>query len=453
MLRFKRAGRWVLIAALSTATTGCQNGFSVPMWNPFAKSTATVPQPSSPSFGTPQEDSWAKKFGDTLTKPFKSASTPPAKKPPTTEKKNDPIALATKTSPPDAELYVSLAKLQERSGNTSGAIEEYNKALDVDSKSLPAMLGLARLYDRQGRYDDALKLYRTAVELHPENATVANDYGLCLARSGNIKESARLLRKAVTLDPERVLYRNNLATVLVELDRADEAYQTLVPAHGESVAHYNVGFLLNKRETEAAKTAAYEHFLAASKLNPNFKEAQQWLTVLKQYEPKGLVTASPVVVAKNVETEAPIATPVPRVETPDATMPRPVGVPTVPKAPTPYPTTSTPGVTPELPVISTEPTAAPISTPVPARAVSLPTVVEPAPTKSEPAASESTGPQLNLNPQSRMIPAAPAKVPAAVPPLPEQISSLGAPSPAAPAGTASKPNEVKSAARYPASRF
>lgn len=453
MMRYKQAGRWVLAAALTTATAGCQNGASVPVWNPFAKSTANNVQPSSPSFGTaPQEDSWAKKIGDTLSKPFKSASTPTKKPAAATVPKNDPIALATKTAPPDAELYVSLAKLQERSGNTAGAIEEYNKALDAEPKSLPAMLGLARLYDRQGRYDDALKLYRTAVELHPENAAVANDFGLCLARSGNIQESARVLRKAVSLDPEKVLYRNNLATVLVELDRADEAYQTLIAAHGEAVAHYNVGFLLNKRDTDSAKAAAYKHFLAASQLNPNFKEAEQWLTVLKKYESSG-ASASPVVVAKTVEATTPIATPVPRAEPPSTSMPRPVVESAVPKSAAPYPTTSTPGAISSLPTIPNEPASAPISTPVPTRPVSQPTVVEPAAPKQQPSTNEPSGPQLNLNPQSRIKPTAPTRMPAAVPPVPEQISSLGAPSPSAPAGTSSKPAEVKSAARYPASRY
>lgn len=425
MMRFKRAGRLVLVAALSTTATGCQNGFSVPVWNPFAKSTASTTQSSTPQFGqAPSEDSWAKK----LTKPFKSAGTT-AKKPTVAE--NDPIALATKTAPPDGDLYVSLAKLQERSGNTAGAIEEYNKALDADAKSLPAMLGLARLYDRQGRYDDAIKLYRTASELHADNAAVANDYGLCLARSGNIKESAVALRKAVSLDSEKVLYRNNLATVLVELGRVDEAYETLVPAHGEAVAHYNVGFLLNKRETEAAKTAAYDHFREAAKLNPDFKEAQQWLTVLKKHDPNP--SAAPIVVASKIEPAAPISTPVPRSVPPVVTLPPTVSLPT--------------------------PMNGEAATPVPARPISQPTVIIPTPADAQRYAPVTVpnNPQSSLNQPSRTLPTVSPASPAAVPPVPEQVSRLNPTNPAVSAAMAKPetpaPASSTPAARYPASRY
>ena len=59
-----------------------------------------------------------------------------------------------------------------------------------------------------------------------------------------MKDAAAALRRAVAADPKEVLDRNNLATVLIELNRSDEAYQTLVSVHGEAVVHYNIGFLL-----------------------------------------------------------------------------------------------------------------------------------------------------------------------------------------------------------------
>ena len=52
------------------------------------------------------------------------------------------------------------------------------------------------------------------------------------------------LRQAVKLEPKRKLYRNNLATVLVDMGRTDEAWDELSSVHTPAVAHYNLGYLL-----------------------------------------------------------------------------------------------------------------------------------------------------------------------------------------------------------------
>src|SRR5262249_27631355 len=144
---------------------GCQGGIAIPIWNPFAKPTTGLVQqgdrefvqPSMPQVGK-TETSWTstpfKKAGEVLTSPFKKSSVAAR---PTTKGAPDPIALSTKSGTPTANLYLSIAGLHERNNNLPGAIEEYNKALVVEPKNLPALTGLARVYDNQGRYEDALK--------------------------------------------------------------------------------------------------------------------------------------------------------------------------------------------------------------------------------------------------------------------------------------------------------
>ena len=45
--------------------------------------------------------------------------------------------------------------------------------------------------------------------------------------------------------PNSQLYRNNLAALLVESNRPDDAVTILSEAYGPAVAHYNVGYLLH----------------------------------------------------------------------------------------------------------------------------------------------------------------------------------------------------------------
>ena len=478
MVQYRKAGRWVLVAALATAP-GCKSG--IPIWNPFAKQSsssilqgdaesgymqspsATMPDPAPPP-PRAEEFGWTapfKKFGDAVAKPFKK-DTAGRKKP--IEAEDDPVSLTSKVAPPGPSLYVSLAKLQEKAGKNESAIEEYDKALEADSKHLPALLGKARLYDRMGKYEQAAAAYQAAIKAHPESAAAHNDLGLCYARANKLTESAAELQRAVTLDGEKALYRNNLATVLVELGRSEEAYRVLVKAHGEAVAHYNVGFLLNKR---GQKRQALEQFQLDNQADPNFAPARQWIETLgrdvgTQATLGRTAQTSPAAVSNQSKTSALAQQGDPSLETPIAS---PIVVPstTEPK----FSAISRPRV------LDAESTAKPQPTPLP------PVTVEEAPSVAP--AAEEAGPKLLGNEQARRtVPSTvgerysvgdrysaavatrpgdrqvPATIPnSAHPPLPEQVSTLP---PAKSTSNAQSPatgSHIPSTAgaRYPASRY
>lgn len=435
------------VALSAVVVTGCKSGVSIPIWNPFAKpvpSSGLVQsgeneyvQPSMPKTPSQTESSWTapfKKLGDTLSAPFKDDADDVSTK----NAPQDTISLAAKTGTPQPGLYVEIAKLHERSGKLSEAVGEYDKALDIDPKYQPALLGLARLYDRLGRYDEALVFYGRAAKNGADDAGVQNDYGLCLARSGNNQDAVAALRRAVSLDPQKVLYRNNLATVLVELGRTEEAYQTLVVVHGEAVAHYNVGFLLNK---QGRNSEALVHFQQSVKLDSSLQEARQWVVALGG---KPAATSAPSAVA-----EVPAAPPAPAAVA----------------APSPAPAAIATTVAPR----PAEPAAAPTA---PAAAVAADGI--PAP-PAKPAIADRPQPAAMAEPASRIeaaqpLPAAkiedrytvaaaqpsagvqPASAVGAVPPLPEQISKLDVA--AQPKSDAAAAPPAKTAeAKYPPSRY
>ena len=185
----------------------------------------------------------------------------------------DPTSLGTPVSDPNAEFFVSLARLQEGKGSVVRAEDQYRKALEVNSRNLKALMGLARLVDRLGRLDEATELYLQASRHHSKEPAPFNDLALCYAKQGKLNESVAALTRAIELQPYRKLYRNNLATVLVEAGRTDAALQHLIAAHGEAVAHYNLGYLLNQK---GLRQPASYHFAKAVELDPSFTEARQW---------------------------------------------------------------------------------------------------------------------------------------------------------------------------------
>lgn len=195
---------------------------------------------------------------------------------------SDPVSLASPTPKVTAQTHISAARLMDSSGQTAKAEEHYRQALAIEPTNIEALLGHAHLLDKQDDLDRAVVLYQVAVKHHPNDARATNDLGLCLARQSRLAESIKALNRAVQLQPQRKLYRNNLATVLTEMKRNDEAFAHLAAVHGVPVAHYNMGFLLNKKGEK--QRAAY-HFAEAARADPNFVSAQRWADHLMAARP------------------------------------------------------------------------------------------------------------------------------------------------------------------------
>jgi tetratricopeptide (TPR) repeat protein len=227
------------------------------------------------------------------------------------ESEFDEVSLNNPPPKMNAAMHVSMAHVHESSNNLDAAAQTYEKALKLDSKHVPAIVGLAQVRFRQQRHDEAYqlftqtrkldphnlqamlgqahyqdtkenmpeatRLYTEATQRHPESAAAWNDLGLCLARQGRLPESQQTLQRAVQLDTSNVLYRNNVATVLVELKRNQEALVHLQQAHGQAAGHYNLGFLLHRRGEDQA---AAEQFNMALRVDPSFEPARQWLEKL-----------------------------------------------------------------------------------------------------------------------------------------------------------------------------
>lgn len=205
------------------------------------------------------------------------------------------VSVFTPIAPSTAEYHVTVARVHERAKRVPEAKDHYQKALKLDPKHVPAIVGLARLQDRQGNMAAATKLYTDAIAKQPREAALYNDLGLCHARRKNFSQAVSAMNKAVEIEPRRQLYRNNLAMVLVETNRADLAVEHLSAVNDPAIAHYNVGYLLQKRGQNAA---ALSHFQQAVKLNPEYQPAQQWVAKLTGTAPEQLARQSSAAVTR-----------------------------------------------------------------------------------------------------------------------------------------------------------
>lgn len=219
-----------------------------------------------------------------------------------TSKANDPTSVFSDARP-SPELYVAMARLHEQTGRTAEAEIQYRKALKEDRDNLKAMLGYAHLLDRVGRTAEAVEFYEKAIRAHPREAAPLNDLGLCHARRGKLDDAISALERAVRLQPKRALYRNNLATMLVDDGQLDAAFTHFKAVHGEATAHYNLGYLLQKK---GDRPAAAARFAAALRTNPSFKEARSWLQRLQEpaERPVAPSMAAPSMAAPSMATQS-----------------------------------------------------------------------------------------------------------------------------------------------------
>ncbi len=237
----------------------------------------------------------------------------------------DPTALSSRAKP-SPKLFVALAQMHEEEGHLSEAAAQYEHALKLEPDYPGALLGLARLQERLGHPLEAVKFYERAAKANPEDASVANNRGLFYAKRKQYIQSITSLEEAVKLKPSNTKYRHNLALVLVQLGRNDEALRHLRVVHAEAVAHYNLGYLLKTKGDE--RLASY-HFERAAAADPSLTAARYWLAELK----KTSTTPTQQAQRPPVIPMAPMQTPAVRVDMP--TLPKqraPVLQPAAPPA-------------------------------------------------------------------------------------------------------------------------
>ena len=194
---------------------------------------------------------------------------------------------------------MAVARLDEEKGQLAEAQTQYKKGLEDSPEDLRALLGYAQLKDRLGEPNEARKLYQRAIKAHPKNGAVYNNLAIHYAQQGMYRESLAAFQRAIVLRPAEVRYRNNAATVLVKLNRFQDAFVQLLAIHKPAMAHYNLGVLMAKN---GQPQPAVAQFSLALDINPSLFPARQWLDRLGAVPPASppMTAEEPRIAARSV---------------------------------------------------------------------------------------------------------------------------------------------------------
>jgi tetratricopeptide (TPR) repeat protein len=128
------------------------------------------------------------------------------------------------------EFYTTLGDAWANNGETKKAANAYEQALRLHGGSLIALNGLARVQLQQGDTTRTRETLDRALHEAPLEPNILYQYGLLEAQSGKHEEALARLQKALQINADLPEGYFNLANLLVQTGRAQEAEPVLAKA-------------------------------------------------------------------------------------------------------------------------------------------------------------------------------------------------------------------------------
>jgi tetratricopeptide (TPR) repeat protein len=178
-------------------------------------------------------------------------------------------------------VYVTLGRIHSGTGLRDLAIQEFQRAQELDRHNAAALLGLADTYASVGRNQEAEDLYKKASAMHPDwdgYYRLASFY----YSQHRFPEAADQFRRVIELAPDHVLAHTSLGTTLLSLGRENEAeaeFKKSLALTPDYAAATNLGVIYynQKRFAEAAE-------MTEKALHINDKDYRLWNNLAIAYE-------------------------------------------------------------------------------------------------------------------------------------------------------------------------
>lgn len=122
----------------------------------------------------------------------------------------------------NSEIFAEGVK-EKLLGNYPDALENFEKALEMNPKDDAAMYEIARISLSQNNPEKALLLIEEACELNPDNIYYLEFYGKLLNSFENYQEAAKVYKKLILANPYNADYYNQLAVSYLFDGKPDDA--------------------------------------------------------------------------------------------------------------------------------------------------------------------------------------------------------------------------------------
>ena len=189
------------------------------------------------------------------------------------DKAIDEYNKATELNPKDALSYKNRGVVFWRLGEIDKAVVEYTKAIELNDKFSDAYRCLGRMLNENQQYDEALFYLAKAIESEPDNSKNYNARGTIYFSKQKYDKAMVDFTKAIKLEPDSSCHYNRGATYYLqkEYDKAiDDFTKTIKFGNHQAEAYSKRGTCyFNKSQYDKAMA----DYTKAIELNPNHIES------------------------------------------------------------------------------------------------------------------------------------------------------------------------------------
>jgi tetratricopeptide (TPR) repeat protein len=118
-----------------------------------------------------------------------------------------------------------------QAGNLAAAEPRYRIVVDEGYRTIEVLPVLAGIVGLRGANEDARALWETLLEIAPGHAQAHHEIGLIYARTGELDLAIASLQSSCAADPSNPVAANNLAVMLADAGRKNEALEQFNRAH------------------------------------------------------------------------------------------------------------------------------------------------------------------------------------------------------------------------------
>jgi serine/threonine-protein kinase len=181
-------------------------------------------------------------------------------------------------------VHVTLGQLQATLDKNDLALQEFQKALDINPRDAGALIGLAGVYEQTGHIPDAEASFQRGIALRPDYWEGYRALGAFYDRQKRVQDSLAQYRRVIELTPDNPEGYSDLGAEYMELHdsqsnaAAEAAFQKSIQLAPNYQAYANLGWLyINQRR--------YEEGAAATRkaLELNDKDWRVWANLQLAY--------------------------------------------------------------------------------------------------------------------------------------------------------------------------
>jgi len=137
---------------------------------------------------------------------------------------------AIELNPDFAEAYYNRGIAYAKQQKYNEAIKDFDKAIELNPNLAEAYIGRGVTYAEQQKYNEAIKDFDKAIELNPDDAEAYGNRGIAYAKQQKYNEAIKDYDKAIKLNPDDAEAYGNRGIAYAELGEHERAREDMLRA-------------------------------------------------------------------------------------------------------------------------------------------------------------------------------------------------------------------------------